>query len=420
MRKKWNLGLMSLTILASSLMVTPAFCASNVKIEYANSMTQAQSNTISCKIKLTNTSKETVSLEDYTLRYYYTKDQNITQCMWCDNAAMIAGGNYKTLTQDVQGTFYTMSTPTDTADTYLELGFKEGSGELAPNGTVEIQLRITNSSWQNYNQANDFSYGETTSAYTEWANVPLYENGVLVAGSEPTVEGVVDSEVSQTVLEYDKNADVTSDIATDVTLNGNTLEGVKLNGVALKTTDYTLTADGSFAFSEDYLKTLEVGTYKYVFDFNVGKDVTVTLNVVDTTDYDFAVVLPSVTAKAGDTVTLLVNLQNVSVGINNADFTLALDTNAFDFVSAGATGTLDTNGEKASLMTSYHKNTGILNVMYADSTQEGENLLVEDGAFMAVKVTAKKDFTGTPLTLKKLGAVNDVNLNKIVVSFKTK
>lgn len=411
---------MSLTMLASTLMVTPAFCAGNVKLEYANSMTQSQSNTISCKIKLTNTSKENVSLEDYTIRYYYTKDQNISQCMWCDNAAMIAGGNYQGLTQNVQGTFCDMANPTDTADTYLELGFKEGSGTLAPNGTVEIQLRITNSNWQNYNQANDFSYGETESSYTEWANMPLYENGVLVAGEEPAAEGVVNAEVSKTAMEYDKNAAVASDTKMNITLNGNALDAVKLNGAALDAADYTLAADGTFAFSEDYLKSLEVGTYKYAFDFNAGKDASLTLNVVDTTDYDFAVVLPQVTAKAGEEVTLLVKLQNAPKGINNADFTLALDTNAFDFVSAGAAGTLDTNGEKDSLMTSFHDATGVLNVMYADSAQKGDYLLAEDGAFMAVKVTAKKDFIGAPLKLKKLGAVNDEGLNKLSVSFKTK
>ncbi len=411
---------MSLTLLASSLMVTPAFCASNVKVEYANSMTQAQSNTISCKIKLTNTSKETISLEDYTLRYYYTKDQNITQCMWCDNAAMISGGNYQTLTQSVQGTFYDMSVPTETADTYLEIGFKAGSGELAPNGTVEMQLRLTNSNWQNYDQSNDYSYGQTTSSYTAWDNIPLYENGVLVAGQEPAVEGVVDPSITITELTYDKNPEVADDVRTEVTLNGNTLENVKLNGTALNVADYSLGEDGSFTFSADYLKGLESGTYKYVLDMNPGKDIVVTLNVVDTTDYDFAVVLPTVTATAGEEVILQVNLQNASNGINNADFVLALNTDAFDFVSAEPTGSLDTNGEKASLITSFHETTGLLNVMYADSTQKGENLLAEDGAFMAVKVKAKKDFTGAPFTLKKLGAVNDVSLNKLAISFKTK
>lgn len=411
---------MSLTLLASSLMVTPAFCASNVKLEYANSMTQAQSNTISCKIKLTNTSKETVSLEDYTLRYYYTKEQDSKQCMWCDHAAMIAGGNYQTLTQNIQGTFYDMANPTDTADTYLELSFTEGSGTLAPNGTVEIQLRITNSNWQNYNQANDFSYDDTTSSYTEWANIPLYEKGVLVAGTEPAAEGVVDSEVVKTSLSYDKNEEVTSDVSTQVILNDNVLEAVKLNGVTLDGEAYNLTADGTFAFNESYLKGLAVGTYKYVFDFNAGKDAVVTLEVVDTTDYDFAVVLPKVTAQAGDEVEMLVKIQNISEGINNMDFSLQLDTDAFEFLEAAPAGTLDTTDEYDSFMTRYHEEQGVLNVVYVDKEQKGQCLMTENGTFMRVKAVAKKDFTGAPLKLNKLGAVADQNLNKLTLSFKTK
>ena len=414
MRKKWSLGLMSAALLASSLMVTPAFCAdNNIKVEYANSSTQAQSNTIACKIKLTNTSRQEIALEDYTLRYYYTKDQDLKQCMWCDNASMIAGGNYTTLTQKITGTFVNMDVPTDNADTYLELGFAKGTGTLAPGGVVEIQLRLTNDSWRNYNQANDFSFDAVE-------NIPLYEGGVLVLGQEPVAEGVVDSQVVKTDLSYDKNVAINNEVSTAIVLNDNTLDAVKLNGKALAAEDYTLDADGKFTFSESYLKGLEVGTYKYVFDFSQGKDVVVTLDVTDTTDYDFAITLPQVDVAEGDEVEIPVAIQNIKEGINNMDFTLSLDTANFEFVEAAPAGTLDTEGEKASLMTSYHETTGVLNVVYVDAEQNGENLMNEDGTFMVVKVKAKKDFTGAPLKLKKLGAVRNQDLKKLSLSVKVK
>ncbi len=308
---------MSAALLASSLMVTPAFCAdNNIKVEYANSSTQAQSNTIASKITLTNTSRQEISLENYTLRYYYTKDQDFKQCMWCDNASMIAGGSYTTLTQKITGTFVDMDAPTDNADTYLEIGFAKGTGILAPGGVVEIQLRLTNDGWKNYDQSNDFSFDEVE-------NIPLYEDGVLVLGKEPVAEGVTDVQVAKTDLSYDKNVAINNEVSTAISLNDNTLEAVKLNGKALAAEDYTLDADGKFTFSESYLKGLEVGTYKYVLDFSAGKDVVITVDVTDTTDYDFAITLPKVAVKEGDEVEIPVAIQNIKEGINNMDFTLS-------------------------------------------------------------------------------------------------
>ena len=50
-----------------------------------------------------------------------------------------------------------------------------------------MQNRIHNQNWTNYNEANDYSYDGTKTAFADWNRVTLYRNGALVWGTEPTV-----------------------------------------------------------------------------------------------------------------------------------------------------------------------------------------------------------------------------------------
>lgn len=53
--------------------------------------------------------------------------------------------------------FVTLHKPKQGADTYLELGFKNGT--LAPGAsTGNIQLRLHNDDWSNYAQSGDYSF----------------------------------------------------------------------------------------------------------------------------------------------------------------------------------------------------------------------------------------------------------------------
>lgn len=324
MNKKWLLGL-------AMIMVVPAYCSPFIKVEYANHASRNKSNTISYTVKLTNTSGVATKLEDYTVRYYYTKDQDIEQLLHCDHAAITSNKGYQNIQSDVHATFHEVTKKTEMADTYVEINFKGSKYQLEPNASAELQLRITNKNWLDYDQNNDFSYSEKHKECSSWSHIAVYQKGVLVSGETP--DGEVIGEVQ----------------------------------------------DDSFAF-----------------------------------------LLPTVTCKKGDKVTLKLNVQNEPEGINNMDFVLGLDLEAFEFVKAEAGELLNTKEKKEGLMTSFHKENGNLNVMYVDSKQDGTGLLSETGNFMTVEVISKKDYKGMPLTYKQKGAINGQKLNPLKVEFKTK
>lgn len=417
-KKKWTMGLLSLSVALMPMMVTSVLAAdTNVKLEYANAMQSTSTNTLGGKIKLTNTSRETISLADITVRYYYTVEQNIPQTMWCDNAGMNSTSGYQTITSNITSTFVTMSNPTDDADTYLEVGFNAGSGELLPNATVEIQLRITNSNWTNYDQANDYSYLSGTEGYTEWENVPLYIKGLLVSGQEPDSAGVINAEVSTNHITYDKNTEVNNEESTlNLILNGNTLDGIKNNGVALTSEDYVLDMAGGLQLTEDYINGLEIGNYELFLDFSAGRDAVVTLEVVDTTDYSFAMILNTVTAEVGEILEMPINIQNIPAGISNADFVLKYDTNQVEILEVAPGEVISNAGE--SFMSAIHADKGTINVLF-NSVSEAE-VITKTGSFMTVKIKAKTDLTGSPLSLEKIGSFSDYDLNPLNITFKTK
>jgi cellulose 1,4-beta-cellobiosidase len=44
---------------------------------------------------------------------------------------------------------------------------------------------MSKADWSNFNEANDYSYDPTKTAYANWDRVTLYRNGTLVWGVEP-------------------------------------------------------------------------------------------------------------------------------------------------------------------------------------------------------------------------------------------
>jgi hypothetical protein len=125
---------------------------------------------------LTNNSGSTLSLNQVTLRYYFSADTGgsyVFACAWASIGC-----------STITGTISPLNGTTPTADHYLQIGFTSGS--LAPGAsTGDIQLRMYRADWQNVNQANDYSYVDQTS-YGPNANVTAYVNGTLVAGTEPS------------------------------------------------------------------------------------------------------------------------------------------------------------------------------------------------------------------------------------------
>ncbi len=140
----------------------------------------ASTNTISRKFILTNTGNQNIDLSGVTIRYYFTKDVNANLTFFCDHAGLSLNSApwHATVSSGVQGQYITMNTPVQGADTYLELSFNGVTYPIHPGKQLECEIRITNASWTNFNQDNDYSYGEPN-------HVVLLVNGSVVSGVTP-------------------------------------------------------------------------------------------------------------------------------------------------------------------------------------------------------------------------------------------
>ena len=98
-------------------------------------------------------------------------------------------------------------------------------------------------------------------------------------GSEP----VSNSAISPVIAAFDKNTEKQSDLTVELTLNGNTLTGIKDGSVYLtEGTDYTLSGT-TVILSKNYLSDKEIGELKLVFDFSKGIDPALTVTITDST-----------------------------------------------------------------------------------------------------------------------------------------
>ncbi len=179
-----TLGILALLLasLVVSLVVTRATrtsAASGLILDYADANTTATSNQLMPHFEIVNDTSASVALSTLTIRYWYTEDGTESQNFYCDYA--VAG------CANVTGSFTTLTSPTSTADTYLQIGFSSSAGSIAINGNSgDIQTRVAKSDWTNYNQANDYSWSATQTSYAPWSYVTLYQNGALVWGTEPS------------------------------------------------------------------------------------------------------------------------------------------------------------------------------------------------------------------------------------------
>lgn len=78
-----------------------------------------------------------------------------------------------------------MPSPMIGADTYLQIGFKNGAKSLKPGEYVELQCRFAKSDWSNYNQSDDYSFNQHSNDFIEWDRISVYINNDPVWGLEP-------------------------------------------------------------------------------------------------------------------------------------------------------------------------------------------------------------------------------------------
>jgi len=117
-----------------------------LKVQY---MVVTQAQFIKPRMRIVNTGTTAVALSTLTMRYWYTIDAgSTTQQAACDFATL--GCN------NVVETFTTVTPARTGADTYFQVGFASGAGNLAGGAnTGEIQISAHKSDFSAYTETND-------------------------------------------------------------------------------------------------------------------------------------------------------------------------------------------------------------------------------------------------------------------------
>jgi hypothetical protein len=154
-----------------------------IKIEYLANNTSTATNTLAPRIKITNIGTMPIDLEALTIRYWYTRETNVTQNAHCDWAGLVSGDSTTSL-NNVTTSCIAMSTPASLANYYMEIGFS--SQRYLPVGAyVILYNRIWNQNWTNYTQTNDYSYDPAFTSFGENTKITAYMGEELFFGVEP-------------------------------------------------------------------------------------------------------------------------------------------------------------------------------------------------------------------------------------------
>ncbi|WP_027622807.1 carbohydrate-binding protein [Acetivibrio clariflavus] len=149
-----------------------------LKVEFFNSNRNSPSNSINFSLKITNTGNSPIDLSTVKLRYYYTIDGVKPISIYCDYSSVQT--SYLKLSNS------SMGQTCSNADHYIEVGFTNGAGTLAPGSNAVVQVRSNKNDWSNFIQTNDYSYNASAIDFTSWTYVTGYINNTLVWGIEPT------------------------------------------------------------------------------------------------------------------------------------------------------------------------------------------------------------------------------------------
>ncbi len=162
--------------------LTPTVCPTcNFKVQYKQGGGSATDGEIKPHVQLLSSSSLTVPLSEFKVRYWYTwEGTSQTHQFNCDFAATTGQ------CANITSAFVAVSPARPGADYYFEGGFAPAAGNLAAGGnTGAIQYRFNKNDWSSYNEADDYSYDATKTAFADWDHVTLYRNGVLAWGIEP-------------------------------------------------------------------------------------------------------------------------------------------------------------------------------------------------------------------------------------------
>lgn len=154
----------------------------SVKLSMYNEERTDKAKEIHPRFKLINNGDTPIKLSSVKIRYYYTIDiedrHQLFYCDWSDIGR-----------SSVTGKFVKMSSSSQDADHYLEIGF-DTSEYLEPGSNIEITCRIGPDNTVGdgnifYTQSNDYSFNSSDVNFKSWDKVTVYVSGSLLWGSEP-------------------------------------------------------------------------------------------------------------------------------------------------------------------------------------------------------------------------------------------
>lgn len=155
---------------------------SGLKVQYYAADQDASNNQMRPHIRIVNDGSSAAALEDLKVRYWFTNDSGKALQYFCDWSQVNCS--------NIQAQFGILSSPAADADTYLELSFSSQAGTIPANGNSgDIQNRIHYTDWSNFNETNDYSFDSTATAYVLSDKITLYQNDVLIWGTEPGTSG---------------------------------------------------------------------------------------------------------------------------------------------------------------------------------------------------------------------------------------
>lgn len=187
-------------------------------------------NTIHNHLQIENKTGEAIPYKELSIRYWLTAEEFAAMTQLYTDYAQIG-------TNKVKMSYRKLSAPREGAYGYLEYRFDSTAGFLSANGNSgPIQTRAAKSNWTNFEKTNDYSYAPAAN-YTVNNRITVYQNEVLVGGTEPSEIPLVNS-----LKAYSRNAgNAANTIATFVKLNNEGNVPVSYQDITLR---YWFTADG--------------------------------------------------------------------------------------------------------------------------------------------------------------------------------
>ncbi|MCX6215787.1 carbohydrate-binding protein [Spirosoma sp.] len=206
---------------------------SPLQIQYQNGDNgQLTNNTIKPNLMLVNQGATPVPYSELTIRYWLTAENYAGINTWVDYAALG--------TSKVRMAYVALEQPRQGAYGYVEYSFDASAGNLeAVSNSGSIQSRLANTNWNNFNEADDYSYTASAS-YVTTDRITLYRNGVLWWGNEPAT---VAPSMKLSLYSENKNTNTTSNtISTFLKINNDGNVPLTYKDLSVR---YWFTADGT-------------------------------------------------------------------------------------------------------------------------------------------------------------------------------